>query len=51
MTTKKSYITPQLEVLGAVSELTQEASSENSDVPVGDPGTAYSPAGISPLDR
>ena len=40
---KKQYVTPGLEVFGAVSELTRESTKENADVPMGSDGTAYSP--------
>lgn len=46
MSMKKQYVTPSLEVIGTVSQLTHEANKENADVPMGNPGTAYSP-GIS----
>jgi len=42
---KKHYVTPCLEVFGAVSDLTHESTKENADVPMGNDGTAYSPGG------
>lgn len=43
MSERKIYTVPELRRLGTVQELTQNAGSPNSDVPMGPANTAYKP--------